>query len=109
MPASLPHRLVLAALTVIAATSVVAANPIAPAAQLQTQPTAPEERPPPPPHNGGSVTWLPGQWRSTGIAGAEWQWEPGRYVAWPADRSATVIDPSQSTPNVSGWLEDEGR
>jgi hypothetical protein len=109
MPASLHHCLSVAALITVAAASVATATPIAPAAQLYAQPAAPEERAPPPPRNGGSVTWLPGQWRSTGVAGAEWQWEPGRYVAWPADRNAAVIDPSQSTPNVSGWLEDDGQ
>jgi len=108
MPAAPHHCLVLAAVIGIAGTSVAAASTIAPAAQLHAQPAAPEERAAPPPRNGGTVTWLPGQWRSTGIAGAEWQWDPGRYVAWPADRSAAAIDPSQSTPNVSGWLEDEG-
>src|SRR5271163_201142 len=75
-----------------------AATASAPPAQLAAQPPAPEERVPPPP--GGTVSWLPGSWRRTGIAGAEWQWQRGRYVAWPPAAAAPEDDRQDDRPRA---------
>jgi hypothetical protein len=96
--------LALAGAIAIAAPSVATATTIAPAAQPAPPPT-PEELVPSPPPNCGTATWLPGRWQWTGIAGAEWQWERGRYVEWPRDRSASAI--LQRRPAPDGWAEIE--
>jgi hypothetical protein len=103
------YWLVLPMVLVIAGTSPATATTTAPSAELQAQPRAPEELVPPPPPNCGMVTWLPGHWRWTGIAGIEWQWERGRYVEWPPGPTASVIDQGQSAPD--GWVrsDDEGQ
>lgn len=60
-----------------------------------------DEQVPPPPRT-GAFTWLPGRWHWVGIGGAEWQWESGRYVAWPPPaRAETAIDRAPANPD--GW------
>jgi len=71
----------------------------------QAPPPAPAELVPPPPSD-RPVTWLPGHWRWTGNQGAEWQWEPGRYVARPAGRSGWAV--GQWQPASNGWIWIEG-
>lgn len=102
---ALRFGLALAGAIAIAAPSGATATTIAPAAQPNAPPPTPEEHVPPPPPNCGTVTWLPGRWQWIGIAGAEWQWERGRYVAWPRDRSASAT--VQPRPAPDGWAEIE--
>jgi hypothetical protein len=108
MVAVSPYWLALPVAMAIAASSVAAAT-IVPSAQLQAPPPAFDETVPSPPLNCGTVTWLPGRWRGTGVAGAEWQWERGRYVQWPPDRTASVIGQRQSQPDDEVWIEDDWR
>jgi len=75
---------------------------LSPSMELRAQPPAPEERIPPPP-NCGAATWLPGHWLWTGVAGTEWQWESGRYVEWPRDRTASGLGQGPVAP--SDWVE----
>jgi hypothetical protein len=70
-----------------ASTQVASAPPDAP-------PPALAERLPPLPRDCGTVTWLPGRWQWTGIAGAEWEWRRGRYVAWPPGDRAPSVEPA---------------
>lgn len=111
MAAVSPYWLALPTVMAIAATSVAAAT-IVPSTQwqaLQAPPPALAEIVPSPPPNCGAVTWLPGSWRWTGIAGTEWQWEPGRYVQWPRDRPVSVIGQRQSQPDDKVGIDDDWR
>jgi hypothetical protein len=101
-----PYWLVLSMVMVVAGTSVAAATAIAPSDQRDTVPPAPQERIPPPP-NHGTVTWQPGHWRWTGIAGIEWQWECGRYVEWPPNRAVSVTGQWHATPNGGDGIDDD--
>jgi hypothetical protein len=95
------RSLALSIVLAIAATSAAAAPVSPPPAQLAVQPPAPDERIPPPP--GGPVTWLPGSWRWSGIAGAEWQWQRGRYVAWPPADDQPRATPDGRVGIGDGW------
>ncbi|MBI3513094.1 MAG: hypothetical protein HY060_03380 [Proteobacteria bacterium] len=92
-------RLALATVLVVAATSGAAGSTIGPSAQLHEPPPAPTEILPPLPRDRGTVTWLPGSWQWTGIAGAEWQWQRGRYVAWPPRHTEPMLDRWDGAPS----------
>ena len=94
-----PFRFALAAAIAIATAPVADATSPAPSYPLPASPAALEERLPPLP-GPGAYTWLPGRWSWTGVAGVEWQWQPGRYVAWPPAHT-TAIDVTEPLP--SGW------
>jgi hypothetical protein len=91
-------RLALATLIGVGAAPLAGATSLAPL-HASAPPPALEERVPPLP-GPGAFTWLPGRWAWTGIAGVEWQWQPGRFVAWPPAQT-TAIDLSE--PPSSGW------
>jgi hypothetical protein len=91
----------------IAGTSGAGATTITASTQWQTPPPAPEERLPTPPCC-GAVTWLPGHWRSAGIAGTEWQWDHGHYVTWPP-AGTTLMDEAPSSPNRRVGIEGEAQ
>jgi hypothetical protein len=79
-----------------------------PASALRVPPPPLEERMPSPPGR-GAFTWQPGSWRWSGFAGVEWQWEPGHYVAWSADRATWDLDRILSPPTGSMSSDDAAR
>jgi hypothetical protein len=80
------------------------ARTLAPDLQQPAQPAALEERVGPPP-GAGAFTWQPGHWMWTGIAGIEWQWEPGRYIAWPRGPQTATIDQELSIRDGRAWVD----
>ena len=92
---------------IIAIAGVAAAATTPPSTPSHEPPPALEERLPPLPPNCGAATWLPGRWLWTGIAGTEWQWQHGRWVEWPPNRTASDSDQSPSKPNGWAWNEDD--
>jgi len=59
-----------------------------------------------PPSPGGAAVWQPGHWRWTGIAGSQWQWQPGQYVMPPSTASHWV--PGQWMQSGNGWVWVDG-
>lgn len=107
MASAIPLRAVRAVVLagiVAVASGAAAATAISPVADLRTPPPSPHEAIPAPPRS-GAFTWLPGHWRWSGIGGAEWQWERGRYVEWPANATPSAVDSVLSPPVRRVWSE----
>jgi len=83
-----------------------AAATAAPSAALRAEPPPLTERVPPLPGQ-GAFTWLPGRWRWSGLAGVEWQWQPGRYVEWSIARRSGAVDRPQPVSNGVIGSDDE--